>query len=470
LNRDPDRLRALADEHGQGHIFRWWDELDDVWRDYLLEQVESLDFDELDALVEKFVLSPHEPDLGDLEPADPVSLPQTPEGEAARRRAVAVGEDAIRSGHVAALVVAGGLGTRLRYIPPKGTYPAAPISGKTLFQLHAEKIRAAARRYGARIPWYIMTSEATDGPTREYFEENSYLGLPRDDVFFFQQALSPSVDKAGKLLLAEKGALAMSPNGHGGVLQALHASGALADMQRRGIREISYFQVDNPLIKIVDPLFLGLHIERGSDFSSKALPKRDAEEGLGVFCWRDGRLHVVEYSHLPPRYKYATNERNELVFRAGSIAIHAINVEFFERIIASGVELPYHPAFKRIRCIDGRGRPVSPEGPNGYRFEKFIFDAIPYARDTLVLMVARWEEFAPIKNKEGQDSPATARQAQINLFGRWLEQAGVPVPRDERGNVAVPIEISPLYALDAEELRQRLPRDFRLSGPLNLQP
>jgi len=470
LERNAGELRARAEAHGQGHVFRWWDELDGVWRDYLLEQVEALDFAELDGLIEKFVVKPHTPDFGELKPAQPITMPDTPEGEAARRRAIAIGEDAIRAGHVATLVVAGGLGTRLRYIPPKGTYPTAPITGKSLFQLHAEKIRAVSRRYGVRIPWYIMTSEATDAPTRAYFAEHGYLGLPKDDVVFFEQALSPSVDLHGKLLLAEKGALAMSPNGHGGVLAALGASGALADMRRRGIREISYFQVDNPLIKLIDPAFLGYHIERGSDFSSKALAKRDPEEGLGVFCSRDGALHVIEYSHLPDQYKYATNERDELVFLAGSIAIHAINVEFIERVLGLGVRLPYHPALKRIKCLDAGGRLLDPEKPNGYRFETFIFDAIPYARNTLVLMVDRAEEFSPIKNKEGQDSPATARQAQINLSGRWLEAAGVAVPRDAAGDVAVPIEISPLYALDAEELRRRLPPATRLDAPLNLQP
>ncbi len=476
MERSACELRELAEAHGQGHVFRWWDELDGMWREYLLEQVAALDFAELDALIEKFVLREYEPDFGELKPAQPITMPETPEGEAQRRRAIAIAEEAIRSGHVAALVVAGGLGTRLRYIPPKGTYPTAPITGKSLFQLHAEKLRAASRRYGVRIPWYIMTSEATDAPTKAYFAEHDYFGLPREDVFFFEQALSPAVDFQGKLLLAEKGAVAMSPNGHGGVLQALKDGGALADMRRRGIKVISYFQVDNPLIKLVDPAFIGYHIERGSEFSSKALPKRDADEGLGVFCSRNGNLHVIEYSHLPDRYKYATNERDELVFLAGSIAIHAINVEFFERVLDMGVRLPYHPAVKRIKCIDDQGRPIDPERPNGVRFETFIFDAIPYARNTLVLMVDRGEEFAPIKQKEGPDSPATARQAQINLFGRWLERAGVAVPRDAKGDVTIPIEISPLYALDADELRARLAAEnrlapgTRLAAELNLQP
>jgi len=467
------RLRELAEEHGQGHIFRWWDDLDATWREYLLGQVAALDFGELDQLIRDHVLSGESPEEGELVPAEALSLPESSEGDAVRRRAIAIGEDAVRSGHVAALVVAGGLGTRLKYVPPKGTYPTAPITGKSLFQLHAEKILAARRRYGVLIPWYVMTSEATDAPTRAFFADHDWFGLGADSVFFFEQALSPTVGSQGKtlgkLLLAEKGALAMSPNGHGGVLNALRDSGALADMARRGIRVVSYFQVDNPLVPPVDPLFLGLHVERKSEFSAKALAKRDCEEGLGAFCYSRGVLKVVEYSHLPRRYKYALRPDGRPLFLAGSPAIHAFDVAFLQRLIADGVSLPYHRADKKVKCLDDAGQRVDPATPNGVRFEKFIFDALPYARNTLVLMADRTEEFAPIKNKEGEDSPATARQAQINLFGRWLEAAGVEVPWDE-GNATVPIEISPLYALDAEELKRKLPPGIRLNGPLNLQP
>jgi len=469
LQGDSERLRVVAEQHGQGHVFRWWHELDGTWRAYLLEQLGSLDFAELDRLIETLVRNPRAGDIGELRPAEPIALPATEEGVAERRRAVGIGEDAIRAGHVAVLVVAGGLGTRLRYIPPKGTYPAAPITGKTLFQLHAEKILAARRRYGVTIPWYIMTSEATDAPTRAFLAEHGCFGLGAENVVFFEQPLSPAVDFHGRLLLAEKGALAMSPNGHGGIVEALGKGGVLADMRRRGIRIISYFQVDNPLIKLLDPLFLGLHVERGSDFSSKALLKRDAEEGLGVFCYAGDRFNVVEYSHLPAHYKYAADQLGRLVFLAGSIAIHAVNVEFFESLVAQGVVLRYHRANKKIKCVDKSGQVIEPEKNNGVRFEKFVFDALPYARSPLVLLVDRAEEFAPIKNKEGKDSPATARRAMINLAASWLQKAGVTVPRDAKGDSVARIEIGPLYALDEDELRGRLPPGIELTRDLNLQ-
>jgi len=470
MGLDVASLRALAERHGQGHIFRWWDELDETERARLLAQVAETDFPLLGRLIAEHVVGAQRAcQLGELVPAEPIPLPVTQEQHEARRRAAAIGEAGIRAGQVAALVVAGGLGTRLGYDASKGTYPAAPITGKSLFQLHAEKIHAASRRYGATIPWYIMTSEANDAATQAYFADHAYFGLSPEDVVFFLQASMPVVGLDRKLLLAEKGRIATSPNGHGGTLRALRETGALDDMRRRGVRAISYFQVDNVLIKIIDPVFLGYHVERDSDFSSKALSKRDPEEGLGAFCYVDGKLRVVEYSDLPERYKYARRPDGSLVFSAGSIAVHALSIALVERITAGGASLPYHRVVKRVPCIGEEGRLAHPSEPNGVKFEMFIFDALIEAQNPVVMMVERWEEFAPIKNPQGEDSPAAARQAQLNLFGRWIERAGVAVPRDAAGDVEAALEISPLYALDADELCKRLPRGTRLSGELNLQ-
>ncbi len=470
MTRRYDELRARAEAHGQGHVFRWWDELSEHGRATLLAHVAEVDFGLLDRLIEEHVRC-RESDtaLGELVPADPIPLPSTPEEKAARQQAAEVGENLLRAGEVAALVVAGGQGTRLDYDGPKGTFPAGPITGKSLFQLHAEKILAARRRCEAAIPWYIMTSEANDAATRQFFADHGFFGLPSDDVFFFQQGMMPAVGLDGKLLLASKGSLARSANGHGGTLAALGDSGALADMRRRGIRVLSYFQVDNPLVKVLDPPFIGYHAERRSEFSSKALRKRDPEEGLGAFCYENGRLRVVEYSDVPPQCKYATRDDGSLLFEAGSIAIHAISVDFVERILSEGAGLPYHRARKTVPCIDAEGRPVEPAEPNGVKFEMFIFDALAYAERPLVMMTERTEEFAPIKNAEGEDSPATARRAQVERFACWLEAAGAAVTRDDAGRVVGSIEISALYADSAEALRERLPPGTELRGQLNLQ-
>ena len=466
-----DSLRVVAEQHGQGHVFRWWDELDEAARERLAAQVAAIDFELLDRLIEEHVTGDSAAaELGELVPAEPIPLPTTDEERATRSRARALGEEAIRSGHVAALVVAGGQGTRLGYDGPKGTFAASPITGKPLFQLHAEKLLAASRRYSVTIPWYVMTSEANDAATRAFFAEHGHFGLAPGGVFFFQQGTMPAVGLDGRILLAARGRIATSPNGHGGTLEALRDTGALADMRRRGVHVVSYFQVDNVLVPPVDPVFIGYHVQTGSEFSSKSLPKRDPEEGLGAFCRAGGEMRVVEYSDLPREHKYATSADGSPRFSAGSIAIHALDAGFVERLTAGDSSLPYHRALKRVPCIDAHGAPVEPAEPNGVKFEMFIFDAIARAQNPLVLTVRREEEFAPIKRAEGDDSPATARQAQVNLFGRWLEQAGVAVPRDGQGNVAGAIEISPLYAMDADELARRLPPGTTFGGELNLQP
>jgi UDP-N-acetylglucosamine/UDP-N-acetylgalactosamine diphosphorylase len=283
MTTDLATLRALAAEHGQDHILRWWDELGAGERAALLAQVAEIDFPLMDRLIQEHVVAKSATVLpADLQPVNPIPVPTTEAERAERQRAVAIGEEAIRAGRVAALVVAGGLGTRLGYDAPKGAFPAGSITGKPLFRLHAEKLLAAGRRYGAAIPWYVMTSEENDAQTRDYFAEQGYFGLRAEDVFFFRQGSMPAMGLDGKLLMASPGRLATSPNGHGGTLAALRASRALADLRRRGIQAISYFQVDNVLIRAIDPAFIGLHLATGSEFSSKSLPKRDPEEGLGV--------------------------------------------------------------------------------------------------------------------------------------------------------------------------------------------
>jgi len=469
-------LRALAAQHGQEHIFRWWDELSEAEQASLLAQAAEIDFPLMDRLIREHVLTQSTTVLpDDLQPLDPVPLPRTEAERSARQRAVAVGEEAIRSGHVAALVVAGGSGSRLGYPEPKGIFPAGFATEKSLFRLHAEKIRAARRRYaGAPIPWYVMTSleEDNDAKTKAYFAEQEYFGLPRDEVEFFHQDSMPAVGLDGRLLMRTRGSVATSPNGHGGTLAALRRSEALDHLKQRGIRVVSYFQVDNPLVHLIDPAFIGLHIETGSEFSSKSLPKRDPEEGLGVFCTSGGNVLVVEYSDLPEDKKIAKRSDETLLYNAGSIAIHAFDVGFLDRVTKNGVGLPFHRARKRVSCIDGRGVEVklNKDEKNGFKFEKFIFDALPYARNPLVMTVDRAEEFAPIKNKDAEDSPTTAAQAQTDRYGGWLEELRIPVLRDRRGHVIGCIDISPLIATNAEELRRHLPPGYRFGGYLNLQP
>jgi UDP-N-acetylglucosamine/UDP-N-acetylgalactosamine diphosphorylase len=329
------------------------------------------------------------------------------------------------------MVVAGGQGTRLGYDGPKGLFPLGPATGRTLFQLQAQKIRGVRRRSGAAVPWIVMTSDATDAATRAYFAEQRWFGLPERDVLFARQAAAPALDFDGRLILETKSRIAESPNGHGGAFEALAQCGVLDELERRGITTISYFQVDNPLIQLADPTFLGLHALVGAEMSAKVVRKIDPMEKVGVLAEVDGRIGVVEYTEIDDAHRFAKDAAGDLVYWAGSIAIHALEVRFARRIAAEAERfLPYHASAKKIPHVDESGTPVKPTAPNGHKLERFLFDALPAAERVALLEVARDEEYAPLKNAEGNDSAATARSALDAVARRWLAAGGIETPSD----------------------------------------
>jgi UDP-N-acetylglucosamine/UDP-N-acetylgalactosamine diphosphorylase len=449
-------LRERLREVGQEQVLRFWEEIGDDGRAKLAAQIEALDLDEIARLTESHVR--HEPPLDLPERLEPVAAyPRQADAshralyEAAAQR----GEALLREGKIGAFLVAGGQGTRLGYDGPKGEFPVTPITHKPLFQVFAEQLLGHARESGQPIPWYIMTSEANDEPTRDFFDAHGYFGYDPADVVFFRQGMMPAFDFDGKLLLAAKDSLALSPDGHGGSLRALDRSGALDDMQRRGVEHVSYFQVDNPLVYAIDPLFLGLHDLTGSEMSSKTIPKAHALEKVGNFCVGDGVLRVVEYSDLPEELARKTTESGALLFNAGSIAIHALRVSFVERLTSRGtLRLPWHRAVKKVPFVDDRGEPVEPEAPNAVKLEQFVFDAIPLAENPIVVETERAEEFSPVKNATGDASPETCRRDQVRRAARWLEAAGIGVPWKDDEPAAL-LEISPLYAASLDQLRRR---------------
>ncbi len=449
---------------GQEHILRFWDELDKAQRQSLLQQIESLE----ERLLEKFTgmlksgaaAAPYKP--GTLEPLSVIPLPQTTDDLKARHQARQIGEDAIRQGQVGTILVAGGQGTRLGFEGPKGTFPVGPITQRTLFQYHTEKLLALERKFQTTIPLYIMTSETNDQQTREFFAAHNYFGKSPDSIIFFRQGMLPPIDPSGRLFLEKKWKISMSPDGHGGLLRALQKNHLVDDMRQRGVQYLFYFQVDNALVIICDPVFIGYHILYDSEMSAKTVYKRSPEEKLGNIGRIDGKVVTIEYTELSHEEKYATNADGRLKFGQGSIAIHVFSRSFFERLTNERIELPYHLAFKKITYIDEKGAQIKPDAPNGYKFEQFIFDAFPYARNVMVMETDRKQDFSAIKNAAGEDSPETARRDLSNLFADWLEKAGVAVQRDKEGHALHKIEISPLFAIDAEELSERLnPIDIR---------
>ncbi|MDP2137958.1 MAG: UDPGP type 1 family protein [Candidatus Didemnitutus sp.] len=450
----PDDLIARYRAAGQGHVFAFWADLTAAQQASLCAQAAEIDLAEVAGLHRKLILEksavPANP--AGLQPAPYEPLPARG-GQAAKWTAArAAGESALRAGRVAAFTVAGGQGTRLGYDGPKGTFQVTPVRGKPLFQVFAEKILAAGRRYGRALPWFIMTSHANHAATEAFFASHHFFGLERDQVQFFRQGRLPAVDLDGRILLETKDSLALSPDGHGGSLRALQRSGALDRMQRDGVDILSYFQVDNPLVRCIDAAFIGHHVLAGSEMSSKMVPKAYPEEKVGLFCLQGDRLTVAEYSDVPMALQRETNPDGSLRFSAGSIAIHLIDRDFARRMAVGGADfaLPFHRADKKIPTIDAQGNAVKPDQPNGMKFELFVFDALPFAKNPIVIETDRADDFSPVKNATGVDSPQTCRDAQLRQFARWLRAAGVAVAVDDTGLPRSTLEISPLFGDDAE--------------------
>jgi UDP-N-acetylglucosamine/UDP-N-acetylgalactosamine diphosphorylase len=453
---DQASLRRQWEAAGQSHVFRFVDSLDASAKQKFLAQLELFDPEQLSKLADEYVTQkPKIAIPSDIRPVQ--AFPREPGAERKKMYADAThrGEELLRGGKIAAFLVAGGQGTRLGYDGPKGEYQVTPIKRKPLFQVFAEQLRAYSRDFGKPVPWYVMTSEANDAQTRAFFKKHNYFGIDASNVFIFQQGMMPAFGMDGKLLLGAKDSLALSPDGHGGSLRALHRSGALADMRKRGVEHLSYFQVDNPIVYCIDPLFLGLHDLTGSEMSSKTVSKAGPLEKVGNFVEADGVVKVIEYSDLPDELAKQTNADGSLRFNAGSIAIHALRVSFVERLNTGGsLSLPWHRAEKKVPYVDDSGNSVKPEKPNAIKLEQFVFDAIPLAKDAIVYTTDRSEEFSPVKNAEGADSPATCRRDQIRRAARWLTAAGATVAMKDGEPDAV-IEISALYATSAEQLNRR---------------
>lgn len=453
-----DKEIALIQEFkqkGQAHVFRFIDELEVGERTTLLEQAASIDLNEVDDLVEKYVRENGSAkiDFNAMEPS--AYIAHYDNASELRDRwlsAKKVGESALRNGKVAAFTVAGGQGTRLGYNGPKGTFPVSPVNNATLFEVFAKKIAYSENRYGAPVHWFIMTSKVNHKETVSFFEERGYLGLKKEHVHFFSQGLMPAVDLEGKLILDSKNNIVMTPDGHGGSLRALNRSGATKFMKENGIEVISYFQVDSPLVKCIDPYFIGFHMQNQSEMSSKMIPKAYALEKVGHFCDYKGTMLVVEYSDLPNSFQEQRTESGELRFIAGSIAIHILSVDFIERLGGEGSTqgLPFHKAVKKIPYLDESGTLQKPTSSNGVKFEMFAFDALPFAKNPVLIETLRDEDFSPVKNAEGIDSPATCKVDQLKLFAKWLKRVGVEVSLNSEGIPTFDFEIDPLFANDSD--------------------
>jgi UDP-N-acetylglucosamine/UDP-N-acetylgalactosamine diphosphorylase len=450
-------VRDRMEEIGQEHLFAFWEKRPEAMRQRLLDDLASLH----PAMVQELRRFITEPDAGgvsrvgmgaapeaELAPAPYVTLSDSRRDAAARE----AGEEEIRRGRAAFLTVAGGQGSRLGFDGPKGMFPVTPLRKLTLFALFAEKLLAARRWYGTDIPWLIMTGPQNHQATVEYFESEKWFDLGRDTVRLFVQGSLPSFSPEGRLIMAPDGGLLFNPNGHGGVIEALRQSGSLAAMREQRVEHLFYFQVDNPLVRVPDPVFLGFHCRARSRISAKVVEKAYPEEKLGIIVTRDGKPSIIEYSDLDEERMHARGPDGRLYYGQGSIAIHILDVPFLEN---PGLHLPWHMARKNAKMLN-----PTPEGTevlerDAVKLEMFVFDAIPLADRALFFETDRAEEFAPLKNREGQDSVASCLQGQREQAARWLSGVGVEVPRDGQGRPLHAIEISPLFALDPQVLAAR---------------
>jgi UDP-N-acetylglucosamine/UDP-N-acetylgalactosamine diphosphorylase len=368
----------------------------------------------------------------------------------------------IAEGKVAVLLLAGGQGTRLGTKDPKGMYDVGLPSGKTLFQLQAERLKRVAQLAKVEsgtsanvvVPWYVMTSGATDAATKEYFASKDFFGLGEENVFFFQQDMMPCMTPEGKLMLATKSTLAAAPNGNGGLYNSMDNAGALADMKKRGVELVCQYGVDNALIRMADPTFVGYCFATKADCGVKVVPKASADEAVGVLTLRDGKPGVTEYSEISKEDAERTDANGKLALSASHVCINAYSVAFLEEIAATHFRnMPPHIAKKKIPFCNDAGEVVTPDDVNGWKLELFIFDIFDKARKLVAFEASRAEEFSPLKNAPGNpsDSPDTCRAHVSAMCKKFLRDAGATLSDDADNKL---VEISPLRSYAGENLEE----------------
>lgn len=446
-------LLDFLEPHGEQHLLAHWAHLSVEQRSRLQSQLTAIDWHEV-AACKKLVKAHH----GKKSIPKPQGFENTvtprchPLGaqNTATSYALSRGHECLRTAQVGAILMAGGQGTRLGFDGPKGTFPIATVSKATLFDVLLGHLIAIKKRFGSRIPLGIMTSASTDAATRNFFAEMNFCGLDADQIFFFCQGNLPAVDETtGSLLLDACDHVAVAPDGHGGMLQALTESGGLDWFRQQDCRTLVSFQVDNPLAKPLDPEFLGHHLLSGAPLSTQVIPKIDPEERVGVVTESGGVTRIIEYSDLPQPIAAERLLDGRLRFFAGSIGIHAFETQFLEGVASSQARLPLHIAHKKVPFINEHGCSIQPSAPNAFKFERFIFDLMPLADNVTVVEIDPAEGFAPLKNPSGaaKDSPETVRQA-LNAYAiRHLKQAGIVVASGAH------VELDATSVFDDEDLR-----------------
>ena len=409
MEHNIEEIKRTLKKYGQEHLLNFYETLDERKQDQLLEQIENIDFELISSLYNK-TKDGNKNDDADIEPIDYIDKYKL-NGD--YKYYEEIGEKAIRAGKLAVVTMAGGQGTRLGHDGPKGTYDIGLESHKSLFELLCDYIKEQANKYNVQIPWFIMTSKENNQATVDFFKQNKFFGYEKN-IFFFVQGQLPMIDTEGKILIGEDYLIKEAADGHGGVYESLVKSKMIEKMKQLGIEWVFIGGVDNCLVKMVDPVLMGIAIDKGVTAAGKSVVKANPHEKVGAFCRKNGKPSVVEYSEITDEMAEATDENGELLYGESHILCNLFSISAIERMGSN--PLPYHSAFKKATYIDKEGNKVVPTSPNAYKFEAFLFDAFGEVDDMAILRVKREEEFAPVKNAEGVDSPETARKLYNDFY------------------------------------------------------
>lgn len=406
-----DDVYSLVVKHGQQHLLAFYHELDTDEQNNLLKQVSSIDYslmNELFTLAKSGETSSIKDKIEPTEIVDSLNFTQED-----RTLFGKIGIDSISRGHVAIVTMAGGQGSRLGHNGPKGTFDIGLPSHKSLFEIQCDRLKTINKLTGSTIPWYVMTSEENYSTTINFFENNNYFNYKTEDIFFFKQGMLPILSPDGKILLSRKDKVAEGADGNGGLFLSLKKSGALENMLTKGIKWLSICGIDNVLVNMTDPVFLGYTINSGKTAAAKSIAKINPEEKAGVFCKRNGHLGVIEYTEISKEMANACDEAGRYIFNDINILLYLFNMDVISEISDKG--MPYHIAFKKAEYIDECGEFIASEEPNSFKFETYLFDSFVYIEDMIVYRVNRLNEFSPVKNKSGVDSPETARKMYLKF-------------------------------------------------------
>lgn len=451
---DEARARKRFEDAGQGHVFKFFESLNADEQAALLKDLDAINVDYINKAYASIAVDEEQRKTEVIEPfkGEVAVLANASEAQAQVWRAK--GMELIGAGKVGVLLMAGGQGTRLGSSEPKGMYDIGLPSGKSLFQLQAEKIKKLILLTGAkRLPWYLLTSPATHEPTVAFFKKQNYFGLAPEDVVIFQQGVNPCLSPEGKILLETRSRTARAPDGNGGLHKAIKDSGAIVHMRAAGVEHLHAFGVDNALVKVADPSFLGFCALSGAEAGNKVVLKEQPHEKVGVMCVRGGVTGVVEYSEITQAMAESRGEDGRLLYGAGNIAEHYFRTDFVEHVTSTAF-LPQHVAKKAIPCVDEQGMATQPSSPNGIKLETFVFDVFALAKKVVCFAVSREQEFSPVKNKNGpegervQASPDSARADLSRYAISMIEKAGGVVVCPEGAT----FEVSPLRTYDGEGL------------------